>query len=293
MFKKLKNFSELVAFEHTVFSGAFILIAMIVASVEINQDIWFGFKTLFLCVLALVSARNFAMGFNRYCDRDIDIKNSRTSKRPSVDGRISPSAVLLFCIINAVIFVLTSFFINKLAFYLSVPFLVVLGGYSYMKRFSYLAHLILGLSLGLAPIAGVIAIEGEIPMWSLFLSIGVIFWVAGFDLLYSLQDIDFDKKEGLYSIPSVFGIYKTLIISRIFHLFAVVFWALFVCFSQGWFFSYAGLFVSMCMLIYEQYLVSLDFKNIPKAFFVTNGYLGFVFFIFILIDGIIRTYYGI
>lgn len=293
MFKKLKNFSELVAFEHTVFSGAFILIAMIVASVEINQNIWFGFKTLFLCALALVSARNFAMGFNRYCDRDIDIKNSRTNKRPSVDGRISPSAVLLFCILNAAIFVLTSYFINRLAFCLSVPFLIVLGGYSYMKRFSYLAHLILGVSLGLAPIAGVIAVEGEIPMWSLFLSIGVIFWVAGFDLLYSLQDIDFDKKEGLYSIPSVFGIHKTLIISRIFHLFAVIFWALFVYFSQGWFFSYAGLVVSMCMLIYEQYLVSLDFKNIPKAFFVTNGYLGFVFFIFILIDGIIRTYYGI
>lgn len=292
MFKKLKNFSELVAFEHTVFSGAFILIAMVVASVEMNQNPWFGFKTLFLCALALVSARNFAMGFNRYCDRDIDIKNSRTNKRPSVDGRISSSSVLLFCILNAVIFVLTSYFINELAFYLSVPFLIVLGGYSYMKRFSYLAHLILGLSLGLAPIAGVIAVEGEIPMWSLFLSVGVIFWVAGFDLLYSLQDIDFDKKEGLYSIPSVFGISKTLVISRFFHLFAVIFWALFVYFSGGYILAYAGLLVSMCMLIYEQYLVSLDFENIPKAFFVTNGYLGFVFFIFILIDGIIRAYYG-
>ncbi|PAF54283.1 4-hydroxybenzoate polyprenyltransferase [Helicobacter sp. 13S00482-2] len=293
MLKKLKNFSELVAFEHTVFSGAFILIAMVVASMEINKSVWFGFDTLFLCALALVSARNFAMGFNRYCDRDIDIKNSRTNTRPSVDGRISPTSVLLFCILNAVIFVLTSYFINQLAFYLSLPFLMVLGGYSYMKRFSYLAHLILGISLGLAPIAGVIAVQGEIPLWGLFLSIGVVFWVAGFDLLYSLQDIDFDKKEGLYSIPSIFGEQKTLLISRFFHLFAVIFWGFFVYFSQGWFFAYAGLLVSICMLIYEQYLVSLDFKNIPKAFFVTNGYLGFVFFIFILLDSSVRMFYEI
>lgn len=293
MFKKIKNFSELVAFEHTVFSGAFILIAMVVASMEINKSVWFGFDTLVLCALALVSARNFAMGFNRYCDRDIDIKNSRTNKRPSVDGRISPLAMLLFCIINAIIFVLTSYFINNLAFYLSVPFLIVLGGYSYMKRFSYLAHLILGISLGLAPIAGVIAVEGWIPLWSVFLCVGVIFWVAGFDLLYSLQDIEFDREEKLYSIPSAFGERKTLIISRIFHFIAVIFWALFVYFSQGWFFSYIGLLISMTMLIYEQYLVSLDFRNIPKAFFVTNGYLGFIFFIFILIDGFARMFYGI
>ncbi|PAF49982.1 4-hydroxybenzoate polyprenyltransferase [Helicobacter sp. 12S02232-10] len=290
MLKRLKNFSELVAFEHTVFSGAFILISMIVASVELNGSVWFGFKILFLCALALVSARNFAMGFNRYCDRSIDAKNVRTNGRPSVDGRISSNSVLLFCVFNALIFIAVSYFINILAFYLSIPFLIVLGGYSYMKRFSYLAHLVLGISLGLAPIAGVIAVLGEVPLWSFFLSVGVIFWVAGFDLLYSLQDIDFDRKEGLYSIPSVFGEKKTLIISRLFHILAVIFWGLFVYFSQGSIFAYIGLGVSMMMLVYEQYLVSLDFKNIPKAFFVSNGYLGFVFFLFILIDGVSRTY---
>lgn len=290
LFKNLKNFSELVVFEHTVFSSAFILISMIVASVELNHQVWFGFKTLFLCALALISARNFAMGFNRYCDREIDIKNPRTDKRPSVDGRISPLGMMIFCIINAFIFIGVSFLINHLAFYLSVPFLIILGGYSYMKRFSSLAHIVLGISLGLAPIAGVIAVMDYIPLWSLFLSIGVVFWVGGFDLLYSLQDIEFDKKFKLYSIPAIFGERKTLLISRLFHILAVVFWGAFVYASNGMIFAYIGLFISMLMLIYEQYLVSLDFKNIPKAFFVTNGYLGFVFLIFILIDGISRTY---
>ncbi|PAF47268.1 4-hydroxybenzoate polyprenyltransferase [Helicobacter sp. 12S02634-8] len=290
MLKKFKNFSELVVFEHTIFSGAFILIAMVVASVDANHSVWFGVKTLILCAIALVSARNFAMAFNRYCDRDIDAKNARTNQRPSVDGRVRAGSILIFCACNALIFIGASYGINDLAFLLSVPFLVVLGGYSYMKRFSYLAHLVLGISLGLAPIAGVIAVLGGVPLWSLFLALGVVFWVAGFDLLYSLQDIEFDKQEGLYSIPSAFGTTKTLWISRCFHMIAVVFWALFVYCSNGWIFAYMGLGIAMIMLVYEQYLVSLDFKNIPKAFFVSNGYLGFVFFLFILLDGLGRTY---
>lgn len=292
IFQKFKNFSELVVFEHTIFSGAFILIAMVSASMQENNSVWFGFRVLILCTLALMSARNFAMGFNRYCDRDIDIKNIRTNNRPSVDGRISANGVLVFCIVNASIFIVVSYFINDLAFYLSIPFLVILGGYSYIKRFSCLVHIILGISLGLAPIAGVVAVTGMLPLWSIFLSVGVIFWVAGFDLLYSLQDIEFDKKEKLYSIPAIFGEQKTLWISRTFHLLATVFWTLFVYFSGGGIFAYTGLLVSIVMLAYEQYLVNLNFRNIPKAFFVTNGYLGFVFFAFILIDGISRRIYG-
>lgn len=292
IFQKFRNFSQLVVFEHTVFSSAFILIAMVSASMQENNSVWFGFRVLFLCALALISARNFAMGFNRYCDRDIDIKNSRTNNRPSVDGRISKNGILIFCIVNAGVFIVVSYLINDLALYLCVPFLIILGGYSYMKRFSYLAHLVLGLSLGLAPIAGVIAVTGTLSLWSIFLSIGVIFWVAGFDLLYSLQDIEFDKQEKLYSIPAVFGEQKTLWISRAFHLLAIFFWTLFVYASGGGIFAYVGLLISIAMLGYEQYLVYLNFRNIPKAFFVTNGYLGFVFFAFILIDGVTRGIYG-
>lgn len=286
LWQKVKHFSELVVFEHTAFSAAFILVAMIVASLQKHAGIWFGLPTLLLCALALISARNFAMSFNRLVDRDIDALNERTKHRPSVDGRITTTPLLLFCAINAVVFIVTSHYINQLAFYLSLPFLMILGGYSFMKRFSSMAHIVLGLSLGLAPIAGCIAILGIIEIWCLALCIAVMFWVAGFDLLYSLQDVEFDSKHHLHSIPARFGARTTLYISRIFHLCAVVFWAFFISQTQVLgILSYVGLGVCALMLIYEQYLVYKDFENIPRAFFTTNGYLGFVFLVFIMIDG--------
>lgn len=292
IWQKIKHFSELVAFEHTVFSAAFILIAMVVASLQKHAGIWFGFPTLLLCALALISARNFAMGFNRLVDRDIDVLNERTKNRPSVDGRISATPLAIFCALNAMIFIITSHYINDLAFYLSLPFLLVLGGYSFTKRFSSMAHIVLGLSLGLAPIAGCIAVLGVIEFWCLALCIAVMFWVAGFDLLYSLQDIEFDSKHHLHSIPTRFGVKVTLYISRIFHLCAVVFWAFFISQTNVLgIVSYVGLGICALMLIYEQYLVYKDFKNIPRAFFTTNGYLGFVFFAFIILDG--GLHYGI
>lgn len=281
MLQQIKNLSELVVFEHTIFSSAFILIAMIVAA-----NGWFGFDILFLCALALISARNFAMAVNRYADIDIDKENPRTRFRPSVDGRISPMNILIFASINALLFVLVSYFINHLAFILSLPFLFILGIYSYFKRFSVLAHFILGVSLSLAPIAGVIAVLGYIPMWSIFLAIGVMFWVAGFDLLYSLQDIDFDKKKGLFSIPAIYGAKHALIISRICHICACLFWLLFVVYSNGGILAFIGLICSILMLCYEHYLVNKDFLNIPKAFFQTNGYLGFIFLLFIILDNV-------
>lgn len=288
MFKKLKDFNELVAFEHTIFSAPFMLIAILCASLQKNHSMWLGFETLILCALALIFARNFAMGFNRYLDRDIDAKNERTKTRPSVDGRISVGQMIAFILINALGFVVVSYFINLLAFFLSIPFLAVLGGYSYMKRFSYLAHLVLGVSLGLAPIAGCIAVLGSVPLWCVSLSLGVLFWVAGFDLLYSLQDMEFDKEYGLHSIPSIFGEQKTLYISRVFHILTLIFWGVFIAVFGGGIVAYIGLGICGGILFYEQYLVSQDFVNIPKAFFVSNGYLGFVFLIAILIDGGLR-----
>ena len=281
MLKQLKNLSELVVFEHTIFSSAFILIAMVVAARG-----WFGYDILLLCALALISARNFAMAINRYVDIDIDKQNPRTKSRPSVDGRISPLQILVFAAINAVLFVIVSYFINNLAFILSLPFLFILGIYSYFKRFSTLAHFILGISLSLAPIAGVIAVLGYIPLWSIFLAIGVMLWVAGFDLLYSLQDMNFDKKNGLFSIPAIYGAKNTLIISRICHIFACLFWLLFVIYSNGGILAYIGLMCAILMLCYEHYLVRKDFLNIPKAFFQTNGYLGFIFLLFIVLDNV-------
>lgn len=288
MFKKLKDFNELVAFEHTIFSAPFMLIAILCASLQKNHSMWMGFETLILCALALIFARNFAMGFNRYLDRDIDAKNERTKTRPSVDGRISVGQMIALIFVNALGFVVVSYFINPLAFSLSIPFLAVLGGYSYMKRFSYLAHLVLGVSLGLAPIAGCIAVLGSVPLWCVSLSLGVLFWVAGFDLLYSLQDMEFDKEYGLHSIPSIFGEQKTLYISRTFHILTLIFWGVFITVFGGGIVAYIGLGICGGILFYEQYLVSQDFVNIPKAFFVSNGYLGFVFLVAILIDGGLR-----
>ena len=280
--KKLKDFNELVMFEHSVFSLPFIFIAMVVAA-----DGWFGFYLLLMGVLAALSARNFAMGVNRYADRDIDAKNPRTASRPNVDGRLDGGSILIFIIVNALMFVGVAYMINPLALSMSVPILVVLGSYSYFKRFSHMAHIILGISLGLAPIAGVVAVEASIPAWSVILSLGVIFWVAGFDLLYSLQDMEFDRENELYSIPSKFGAEATLFISALFHMLSVVFWALFVWVAQLGEVAFLAVAFSAVMLGYEHYLVRKDFTKIDRAFFTVNGYLGFMFFILIVIDRIV------
>ena len=281
LLKKLNDFNELVMFKHSIFSLPFIFIAMVVAA-----NGWFGFKLMVLGILAALTARNFAMGFNRYMDRDIDALNPRTVNRPNVDGRISATQMLIFTLANALGFIVVAYFVNDLALYLAVPILIVIGSYSYFKRFSYLAHVILGISLALAPIAGVVAVSESIPLWSVLLSIGVMFWVAGFDLLYSLQDMEVDKELGLHSIPSKFGAQKTMLISKVFHILTVLFWLLFVINSESSYFGYLAVLVSAIMLAYEHYLVNKDFTKIDRAFFTVNGYLGIIFFVLIILDNI-------
>jgi 4-hydroxybenzoate polyprenyltransferase len=279
LIQKIKDFNELVMFQHSIFSLPFIFIAMVVAAQG-----WFGFTLLVLGTLAALTARNFAMGFNRYLDRDIDALNPRTKNRPSVDGRIDAKSMLIFTIANALGFIAVAYFVNDLALLLSIPILIIIGSYSYFKRFSFLAHIILGVSLGLAPIAGVVAVSESIPLWSIFLSIGVLFWVAGFDLLYSLQDMEVDKELGLHSIPSKFGAQNTMMFSKIMHSFTVIFWALFVVEANLGIFGYLAIIVSALMLSYEHYLVNKDFAKIDRAFFTVNGYLGIIFFIFIVLE---------
>ncbi|SFV71486.1 Menaquinone via futalosine polyprenyltransferase (MenA homolog) [hydrothermal vent metagenome] len=280
----LNNFSELVMFKHSVFSLPFIFIAMIVASSLNTGSAWFGWELFFLGILASITARNFAMGVNRYGDRDIDKLNPRTKGRPSVDGRVSNTQMLVFIFINGGLFILVAYFVNTLALQLSLPILMILGAYTLFKRFSALAHLILGISLGLAPIAGVVAVSGEITLWSLYLALGVMFWVAGFDLLYSLQDMAFDKAHKLHSIPSKFGAKKTMLVARIFHILTILFWILFVSEAGLGIWANISILFSMIMLSYEHYLVNKDFSKIDKAFFTVNGYLGFVFILFIIIE---------
>ncbi|MFA5215001.1 menaquinone biosynthesis prenyltransferase MqnP [Sulfuricurvum sp.] len=280
--KKLQYFNELVMFQHSVFSLPFIFIAMIVAA-----EGWFGFRLLILGALAAITARNFAMGFNRFVDRRFDAFNPRTANRPSVDGRLDATSIAIFTGVNGLVFMGVSYFVNDLALALSLPILIVLGSYSYFKRFSSMAHIVLGISLGLAPIAGVIAVSGEISMWSIWLSIGVMFWVAGFDLLYSLQDIDFDVTNNLHSIPSRYGSATTMKISALFHILAIVFWELFVISAGLGILAQCAVLFSILMLGYEHYLVRRDFTQINRAFFTVNGYLGFVFITFIILDKVV------
>ena len=279
--KKLKDIGELIVFKHSVFALPFIFTAMIVASKQINDSAWFGFRLLILGALCAVSARNFAMAFNRYKDEDIDKLNPRTANRPSVDGRIGKDNMRIFIAANGVIFIVCAYFINSLAFWLSFPILAVLAGYSIFKRFSELAHLVLGLSLGLAPIAGAVAVSAQIPLWSVLLCLGVMFWVGGFDLLYSLQDIEFDREHGLFSIPSVYGDKATLFISAIFHALSVIFWLLFAWAANLGGFAFFGILLSGAILWQEHRIVRRDFSKIDRAFFTLNGYLGILFFIFV------------
>ncbi|WP_279177044.1 menaquinone biosynthesis prenyltransferase MqnP [Campylobacter insulaenigrae] len=281
---KIKDILDLIVFKHSIFALPFLFVSMFVASVMLNNSTWIGFKALFLGVICAVSARNFAMAVNRLMDEDIDRNNPRCANRPSVDGRIGKSSILLFIILNAIIFVLLSYFINKLAFALSLPVLFILAIYSAFKRFSSLAHLVLGFCLGLAPIAGSVIILGKIEIYSVILCLGVTFWTAGFDLLYALQDMDYDKKVGLHSIPAKFGSEATLFLSAFCHVLAVLFWFLFVWVAPTGNIAFAGVIVSALILFLEHKIVRKNFSKIDKAFFTLNGYLSIIFFIFIWVD---------
>lgn len=282
MYAKFQAILELIVFKHSIFALPFLFASMIVAAKLEFGSAWFGFKALILGVICAVSARNFAMATNRLMDEDIDKDNPRCKDRPNISGKIGKKAVLLFIIANALIFIITCYFINTLAFWLSFPVLLLLALYSAFKRFSALAHFVLGLCLGLAPIAGSIVVLGRVELFSVWLCLGVCFWTAGFDLLYSLQDMDYDKKVGLHSIPSRFGAKITLYFSALSHCLAVIFWALFI--KEASFlnlFALVGLCLCAVILFIEQIIVRRNFSQINRAFFTLNGYVSILFFIFI------------
>ncbi|MCW1359795.1 menaquinone biosynthesis prenyltransferase MqnP [Campylobacter sp. CCS1377] len=284
IYSKIKDILDLIVFKHSIFALPFLFTSMIVASKIVNDSTWFGFKALILGVICAVSARNFAMAFNRFVDEDIDKPNPRCKDRPNISGKIGKFSIIAFIIANALIFILSSYFINALAFYLSFPILFVLAIYSLFKRFSSLAHLVLGFCLGLAPIAGSVVVMGEIHIYSVILCLGVMFWTAGFDLLYSLQDMEYDRSAGLHSIPAKFGLNATLFISAFCHLLAVLFWLLFVWVAPLGYIALCGVIISGVILLSEHFIVRKNFAKIDKAFFTLNGYLSMVFFIFIWVD---------
>src|SRR5476651_1219571 len=212
----MKKYLSLVTFSHTIFAMPFAFIGFFLAVSTTSHR--FEWPKLVMMVLCMVFARNSAMAFNRYLDRDIDSKNPRTKQRDIPSGRISAASALTFTIINCLLFIATTWFINRLCFYLSPVALVVVLGYSATKRFTALCHLVLGLGLSLAPIGAYLAVTGSFNIVPLFFSFAVLCWVSGFDIIYALQDEDFDREQKLHSIPAYLGKVRALQLSTLLHV---------------------------------------------------------------------------
>lgn len=242
-----------------------------------------------LVILCMVFARSAAMAFNRYLDRDIDALNPRTAIREVPRGIITPKNALLFTIVNCVFFLVCTWFINPLCFMLAPVALAVILGYSYTKRFTPLCHLILGLGLALAPIGAYVAVTGAFHWLPILFSLAVLFWVSGFDIIYSLQDEDFDRNQQLYSIPSWLGKEKALQVSELLHLLSA---ACVVAAGKLGDFSYLywlGVLVFIGMLVYQHSIVKPnDLRRVNIAFMTANGIASVVFSVFVITDLLTR-----
>lgn len=240
-------------------------------------------------VMCMVFARNSAMAFNRYLDRDIDAKNPRTKVRDIPAGRLTAGAALIFTLINCALFITATWFINTLCFYLSPVALLVVLGYSFTKRFTALCHMVLGLGLSLAPIGAYLVVTGQFALLPIFFSLSVLCWVSGFDIIYALQDEDFDRSENLHSIPAYLGKVNALRLSTALHVLSAIFIALPAVYTTvGWPY-YVGIVFFCCMLVYQHRLVKpTDLSRVNFAFMTTNGIASVVFAVFFLIDRWIR-----
>lgn len=286
----MKKYFSLVLFAHSIFALPFAMIGFFLGVTTTDHP--FNWMLLVLVLLCMVFARNSAMAFNRYLDRNIDIKNPRTKTRDIPAGRVSANEALLFVIINCVLFMITTFFINRLCFYLSPVALFVVLFYSYTKRFTALCHLVLGLGLSLAPIGAYLAVTGEFNIIPVLYSFAVLFWVSGFDIIYALQDEDFDRHENLHSIPAALGIRNALRLSVVLHIFSaacVIVPVLLTPHNFSWFY-YVGVAFFCAMLIYQHLLVKPnDISKVNRAFATTNGVASVIFAACFLIDVLLRT----
>lgn len=280
----MKNYLSLIKFSHTIFALPFALIGFFLA---INTStVSINWVTLIYVVLCMVFARSAAMAFNRFIDRKIDLANPRTAKvREIPNGTISSKSALIFVIINCVLFVVTTYFLNPLCFYLSPVALAIVLGYSLTKRFTALCHLVLGLGLSLAPIGAYLAVTGQFDWLPLFFSFSVLFWVSGFDIIYALQDEEFDKDHKLHSIPVLMGKKNALMLSNVLHL-ITAFFILYAGYYAGLgLFYWIGSTLFIGLLSYQHFLVKPnDLSKINLAFFTTNGVASVLFAVFFLID---------
>jgi len=247
---------------------------------------WEEIGTTFIFVIVcMVLARSAAMAFNRYLDRNFDAKNPRTAIREIPTGIVSANSALVFTVISSFLFIITCYFINRTCFFLSPVALLVVLGYSYTKRFTPLCHLILGLGLSLAPIGAYLAVTGHFSTLPILFSLSVIFWVSGFDIIYALQDEEFDKSQNLYSVPAWLGKSRALRVSSILHLLSAV------CViiaglggDFGWLY-WAGVAIFCGMLSYQHSIVKpTDLKRVNLAFMTANGIASVVFACFVIAD---------
>jgi 4-hydroxybenzoate polyprenyltransferase len=284
IYKDVKHFFSLVKFSHTIFAMPFALAGFCWAWHESAVN-GFPWRVLFLVVLCMIFARNSAMGFNRYIDREYDKKNQRTKNREIPAGIIRPSAALAFVIANCILFCITTAFINELAFYLSFVALAVVLGYSYTKRFTFLCHFVLGIGLSIAPTGAYIALTGQFAAFPVLLSILVFFWVSGFDILYALPDYDFDKENKLHSVPVVMGRKNAMILSVAVHVVSIIIALLIgILFDRG-FFYWTGCAAFAGLLIYQHTIVSpTNLKRINAAFGLMNGIASVCYAIFSITD---------
>lgn len=308
----VKKYLSLIKFSHTIFAMPFAMIGFFLGVVDssLATSIVPGWHTrvwpddmsslmgevlikLVLVVLCMIFARSAAMAFNRYLDRQFDARNPRTAIREIPAGILRANSVLWFTVINCILFITCTFFINRLCFYLSPVALLVVLGYSYTKRFTPLCHLVLGLGLSLAPIGAYLAVTGEFSLLPLLFSFAVIFWVSGFDIIYALQDEEFDRSQNLYSIPAALGKSKALHVSEFLHLLsaACVVTAGFYG-SFGWLY-WMGVVVFAGMLIYQHSIVKpSDLRKVNLAFMTANGIASVVFAIFVITDLFVNTDYA-
>lgn len=280
MREKLTTYLEMIRFSHTVFALPFALMGAVLAAGGIPS----GDKLLWILV-AMVGARSGAMGMNRLADRHLDRMNPRTRDRALPQGRISPAEVLAFVVASFSIFLLAAWMLNPLCFALAPVAILIVSGYSYTKRFTTLSHAILGLCLGLAPIGAWIAVTGRIALSPVVLGVAVLFWVAGFDILYALMDIEFDRQTGLFSIPVRLGVNGGVLVARLFHALTVSCLALLIpLLGLGSVYA-VGLLLAAALLAYEHFLLHRHgLAKLDVAFFNVNGALSIGMFLFTLGD---------
>lgn len=283
MFFKVKNYLSLVKFSHTIFAMPFAIIGYFLAyyKLPLNPDWWLFFKV----ILCMVFTRNAAMSFNRLVDRHFDKLNPRTSKREIPIGVISPKAALTFTVANSFFFILTTYFINSLVFYLSPIALSVVLFYSYTKRFTMFSHLVLGLGLSLAPIGAYLSVTGQFSLVPILYSVVVLFWVAGFDIIYALQDEEFDRNSKLHSIPAAVGARGALAIALVLHFMSALIVIAIGILAGFNIYYWIGAFLFIALMFYQHYLVRpIDISKVNKAFATTNGLASVLYAIFNIVS---------